>query len=183
MIDYLEFSFNPKTEAFLNKLGEKFIFTAGNIASYSTSSMIGCKIFSSLPEADGFTYRPARKRIFISHKQKEQQYLKELACGLDYMWWLEKSSTTEKQIEAWIVHGQKTPLLPFSFKWYKKYTLLAEGHYTQIWAHHNWNMMLPFIGEGDQINPMHIMNTEYDEQDPNTDPGSPQSIDSTHRDF
>ena len=48
MIDYLEFSLNPKTEALLDKFGEKFILTPGNIASYSDTPTIGCKIFSSL---------------------------------------------------------------------------------------------------------------------------------------
>ena len=78
MIDYLEFSLNPKTEALLNKFGEKFILTAGNIASYSDSPTIGCKIFSSFPEADGYPYRPARKRIFVSHRPEEQKYLTNL---------------------------------------------------------------------------------------------------------
>ena len=123
MIDYLEFSLNPKIEALLHKFGEKFILTARNIASYSDSPTIGCKIFSSFPEADSYTYRPARKRIFVSHRPEEQKYLKNLACLTNILFDHMKEVDTSRNFTE-------------SHTWHN-YKLLAEGHYIQIWSHHN----------------------------------------------
>ena len=50
MIDYLDFSLNPKTEQLLNSFGEKFTMVAGNIASHTILPRIVCKniLFISL---------------------------------------------------------------------------------------------------------------------------------------
>jgi len=182
MIDYLEFRLNPSTEALLDKFGEKFIITAGNIASYSDSPTIGCKIFSSFPEADSYTYRPARKRVFISHRIGEQKYLRKLACSTDLCFdHMKEFNTNRDTTEQWVLQGQETPKLPVSFKW-NDYKLLAEGHYIQIWSHYNWDMYLPFIGES-HICPIDINNREYPDPDQEETASSPVSIESTHRDF
>lgn len=182
MIDYLEFSLNPKTEALLDKFGEKFILTAGNIASYSDAPTIGCKIFSSFPEANSYTYRPSRKRIFVSHKVSEQKYLKSLACLTNLCFdHLKLNNKNSNIIETWIIHGQETPKLPNFFAW-KDYKLLAEGHYTQIWSHYNWDMLLPFVGDSTSFSTTDIINSDLTDTGPDS-PVSPVSIDSTHRDF
>ena len=175
MIDYLEFCLNSSTESLLNKLGENFILTAGNIASHSISPIIGCKIFSSFPAADEHTYRPARKRIFITQRTVQHGYLKKLSCKQEIDFGTLQNLSNED-----ICTAQKTPLLPASFRW-ENYKLLAEGHYLQIWSHQNWHMLLPFSGEGDTLLRLEdIMNSE---EQIDTKPGSPVSIDSTHRDF
>ena len=175
MIDYLEFKLNSKTEGLLNKLGEKFVLTAGNIASHSISPIIGCKIFSSFPAANDHTYRPARKRIFISQRLEQQKYLQSLACQREINFAILTNTTTDH-----IANAQKTPVLPENFRW-ENYKLLAEGHYIQIWSHQNWHMMLPFSGDSDTIFSLDdIINSE---EQLDTDPDSPVSIDSTHRDF
>ncbi|KAI3810989.1 hypothetical protein L1987_20703 [Smallanthus sonchifolius] len=83
MIDYIELELNPKTEGIINIFGEKFAMTTGNISTHITPPYIGCKVFSSFPFANDHTYRPARKRIFISHKLSGKDYLKNLAIQIE----------------------------------------------------------------------------------------------------
>ncbi|GJQ93600.1 hypothetical protein Tco_0004739 [Tanacetum coccineum] len=196
MIDYFLFKHNNRTERILEHMGEKILLTIGNIATHIFPPTIGIKIFSSLPYADDTTYRPARKRIYISHKIEEQDYLQAFSIknNIEFseLYWIENSEDLlpEKQMISdskgkdtnyFIQRNQHTPILPAKFPWYK-YKLLAKGHYMQIWSHNNWNMFLPFVGEGTELELQHIRNSE-DDIELDTDLGSPQLIDSTHRDF
>ena len=60
--------------------------------------------------------------------------------------------------------------------------LLVEGHYIQIWSHHNWRMYLPFIGES-HIFSIEVDNMEFPNSDPHASPTSPVSVDKTPRDL
>ncbi|KAK1429338.1 hypothetical protein QVD17_11546 [Tagetes erecta] len=195
MIDYMEFRLNSETEQLLNRLGEKFVITTGNIATHIFPPTIGCKIFASFPHADSHTYRPSRKRIFIDHKAASSDYLEKLAITTDInfanMPWLNTPQIDKELIsdvppklhtntlEKFIKKHQQTPELPDHFHW-EQFRLLGEGHYIQIYAKQNWSMLLPFVGESDLLELKHIKDLE-DEED--SDPGTPVSIDSTHRDF
>ena len=89
-----------------------------------------------------------------------------------------------------ITDQQRTPRLPRFFAWFN-YKLMAEGHYTQIWATSNWNMLLPFIGEGNTLEPQQINDNEEtlwpdeDMQDSQSDvdANTIPTIDSNYRDF
>ena len=53
----------------------------------------------------------------------------------------------------------------------------------QIWAHPNWTMFLPFLGESEELEQWDISNDLIDNDEEDPTPLSPVSIDSTHRDF
>ncbi|KAI3829486.1 hypothetical protein L1987_03611 [Smallanthus sonchifolius] len=142
MIDFIELELNPKTEGIINLFGEKFVITTGNISTHISPRYIGCKIFSSFPFANDHTYRPARKRIFISHKTSGKDYLKNLAIRTE---------------------------IQFSELYW-------------IWSHKNWNMLLPFIGEGESLQLNHIMDQEDYYLNPD-DFSDTDTIPDTHRDF
>ncbi|KAI3806347.1 hypothetical protein L1987_22246 [Smallanthus sonchifolius] len=190
MIDYIELELNPKTEGIINLFGEKFVITTGNISSHNTTPFIGCKIFNSFPFANDHTYRPARKRIFISHRNSTNNYLKNLAVQteiqLSELYWVDNlaslsSKDKQKDTKYFISLHQKTPALPPNFHWYC-YHLLAEGHYVQIWSFKNWNMLLPFIGEGESLQLNHIIDQDDYYRNPD-DFSDTDTIPDTHRDF
>ena len=195
MIDYIKFKLTETTEKIINTFGEKFTLVAGNIAA--NTQKVGCKIFASFPEADSHTYRPSRKRIFISGKPNEQELLEmavknEEHINFSSLRWLHKQGTIEiNTFKAMITEQQSTPRLPRFFAWFN-YRLMAEGHYTQIWTTSNWNMLLPFIGEGNTLEPEHINDNEEtlwpndeDMQDSQSDVDAHTipTIDSNYRDF
>ncbi|KAK1419441.1 hypothetical protein QVD17_28608 [Tagetes erecta] len=179
MIDYMEFRLNSETGRLLNRLGEKFVITTGNIATHIFPPTIGCKIFASFPHADSHTYRPSRKRIFIDHKAASSDYLEKLAITTDInfanMPWLNTPQIDKELIsdvppklhtntlEKFIKKHQQTPELPDHFHW-EQFRLLGEGHYIQIYAKQNWSMLLPFVGESDLLELKHIKDLE-DEED------------------
>jgi len=188
MIDYLELQLNSNTETFLNRFGEKFTMVIGNIASHLIHSTVGCKIFSSFPYADSYTYRPPRKRVFVTHRRSyrdHSHYLQTLAITQEINFanlpWMDKKETESLNFNEFITRNQFTPVLPESFRW-ENYSLLGEGHYIQIYAHTNWKMLLPFVGEGESLELHHIVNNDNEDNSPNS-PASPVSIESTHRDF
>ena len=194
MIDYIKFSLTDTTEKIINTFGEKFTLVAGNIASHSQT--VGCKIFASFPEADSHTYRPARKRIFISHRPNDQTLLETAVKIEDHinfssLYWLHE--TNPDTILGVIKAQQKTPDLPIHFPWFE-YKLMAEGHYTQIWTTTNWDMLLPFVGEGNTLEQQHINNNEetpwpfsedenMQDSQSDLDTNTIPTIDSNYRDF
>ena len=189
MIDYLEIKLDRKTEDLLNQLGEKFILIAGNMAIRSTTSIIGCKIISSFPYTDAYTYRPARKRIFIEHKSRIglQNHLQTsmTTTNIEFStlpWLSHSDEKSPNNFTQFIKKYQETPELPDYYPW-RNYHLVGEGHYIQIYTKPVWRMLLPFAGEGDTLQLQHIINLEDEEDNDLEDCSSPQSIDSTHRDF
>ncbi|KAM0004616.1 hypothetical protein Hdeb2414_s0235g00843171 [Helianthus debilis subsp. tardiflorus] len=151
MIDYLEIKLDRKTEDLLNQLGEKFILIAGNMAIRSTTSIIGCKIISSFPYTDAYTYRPARKRVFIEHtnsiglRNHLQTSMTTTNIEFSTLPWL--SHSDEKSIHnftQFIKKYQETPELPDYYPW-RNYALVGEGHYIQIYTKPVWRMLLPFF--------------------------------------
>lgn len=69
------------------------------------------------------------------------------------------------------------------FYW-RDYKLLAEGHYIQIYSTPNWQMLLPFSGEGALLEESHIYNTDetfsqFMDEDSDT---SVPTVPDTHRD-
>ncbi|KAK1429589.1 hypothetical protein QVD17_11803 [Tagetes erecta] len=166
MIDYMEFRLNSETERLLNRLGEKLPYL-----------------------------QAIKKKNFFDHKAASSDYLEKLAITTDInfanMPWLNMPQIDKELIsyvppklhtntlEKFIKKHQQTPELPDHFHW-EQFRLLGEGHYIQIYAKQNWSMLLPFVGESDLLELKHIKDLE-DEED--SDPGTPVSIDSTHRDF
>ena len=185
MIDYLEVKLDKKTEDLLEQLGEKMLIAAGNIAARTTQPRIGCKIISSFPYADDYTYRPARKRIFIEHGRVAdciQNSLITHNINFSTITWIDQNREQPSQpFQQFIKLYQKTPEIHDLFPW-ESFRLIGEGHYIQVYARHCWSMLLPFTGEGDTLQLQHIINREDDDFDID-EQDSPQSIDSTHRDF
>lgn len=128
-----------------------------------------------------YTYRPCRKRIYLTDDEYSGRYLQILFKKEepDYL--------TCQYDEEQIKNFQKSDNIHKLDSW-NKYTLAAEGHYLQIWVTSNWNMIFPFSGEGDSLidEDNAIINSENKENKMFEDSQSYGSIDTnpdTHRDF